>query len=315
MLHATRRLTPALLLFVAVGCATDNYKYRQPNVAVMPFQSQATFPYLSGGIGDGVSELLADALYQTGQFRVLEREDLGAVLSEQDLQQSGLTRTEERVPPNRLKSVHYLVKGVVTDFAHVARGGLGVGVGSFRVGGGGNWAIVSIHLKVTEIESGEIVYSEVVDGSMYAGDIELAGTYRGISIGGHQFFQTPLGHALQGALDAAVDGICDRIGRQLWHPVVAEVKGSNVLITGGANRRVQVGSRWHVREKSRPIHDPATGDKLGDMPGDIVGTVRVLRVMEKFSDALVEEGGDFERGQPLELIEPIERLDSSKRRR
>ena len=299
MIDATRRLTPALLLLVWVGCAVDDLEYRKLNVAVVPFETRATFPYLDR-IGNGVSELLADALYRTGQCRVLERGDLDAILSEQDLQHSGLTREEERVPPNRLKSVHYLVKGVVTDFSHVAQVGIEAGIGPFRLGKGGNYAIVGIALRVTEVESGEIVYSQVVDGTFYAGDIEVAGMYKGVSIGGHQFFRTPLGHALKRALDSAVDGIFERVERQIWRPVIAEVGDGRILITGGEDHRVRLDSRWHVRGKSRAIHDPATGDRLGDVLGDVVGTLRVVRVNEKFSYALVEEGGGFERGQSLE---------------
>ena len=305
MIDATRRLTPALLLLVAGGCAANGPEYRKLNVAVVPFESRATFPYLDS-IGSRVSELLADALYRTGQCRVLERGDLDAILSEHELQRSGLTREEERVSPNRLKSVHYLVTGVVTDFSHVAQAGLVAGIGSFRLGGGGNYAIVSIALKVTEVESGEIVYSQVVDGSVYAGDIEVAGVYKGVSIGGRQFFQTPLGHALQSALDRAVAGIFGRVDRKVWRPVIVEVGDGRVLITGGEDHSVRLGSRWQVRGTSRAIHDPATGDRLGDVPGDIVGILRVVRVNEKFSDALIDEGGGFDRGQSLELLEPLE---------
>ena len=43
------------------------------------------------------------------------------------------------------------------------------------------------------------------------------------SRGGRQFFQTPLGHALQRALDSAVAGIFERVERQIWRPVIAEV--------------------------------------------------------------------------------------------
>ena len=47
-----------------------------------------------------------------------------------------------------------LVKGVITEFAHVSVSGWDFGIGPLRLGAGGEHAIVNIALKVTEVESG-----------------------------------------------------------------------------------------------------------------------------------------------------------------
>lgn len=52
MTDATRRLTPALLLLVSLDCAVDGPEYRKLNVAIVPFESRATFAYLDC-IGNG----------------------------------------------------------------------------------------------------------------------------------------------------------------------------------------------------------------------------------------------------------------------
>ena len=202
----------------------------------------------------------------------------------------------------RLKNAQYLVRGDITEFSHVARGGLDVGVAGLRFGKGGNYAIVSLSVKVIEVESGEVVFHDVVDGDVYAGDIEIAATYKNVSFGGQQFFQTPLGWALESAIAGAVEGISEIIGRQPWRPVLAEIDGNQIYLSGGEDRRIEVGSRWRVREESQVIRDPTTGDRLGAEPGAILGVVRVVDVREKYAIAIVEEGGGFKRGLRLERI-------------
>ena len=151
---------------------SDSYRYERPLVAVVDFENRVDFP-LNWRLGEGIAEILENSLYQTDSFRVLDRGDIDHVLKEQTFQASGNTREEQSVVPNRLKNARYLVKGVITEFAPVAMTGIDFGFGSWRLGGGGNYAIVNIALKVTDVESGELAYSEVIDGKVYAGGTRL----------------------------------------------------------------------------------------------------------------------------------------------
>ncbi len=302
--HA-RILTVAFALLS--GCSVlerDSYKYEKPLVAVASFENRVRFPF-DWQLGDNISKLLTDSLYQTEQFRVLDREDLGAVLSEQDLQATGRTRAEQRVRQNRLKNAHYLITGVVTEFAHVSMSGLDFGVGSLRIFGGGNHAIVNIALKMTEVESGEVVFTRVIDGKAYAGEVEVGALYKQVAFGGYHFFKTPLGRALHQALNKAVSEIQDRIGKRLWRPAIAGVDGDRVTLSGGQDRRMMVGNRWIVRKRGEPVVDPHTGDVLGHGSGEDVGKVRVTRVYELYSEGVIESGEGIERGLRLEPVAEV----------
>lgn len=275
------------------GCALfdgDEWRYEKPLVAVLPFEEQVRGPF-DWRLGEGIAELLADALYQTGRFRVLDRDDLDAVLAEQELQNAGRTREHEKIRPNFLKNAHYLVKGVVTEFAHVSVSGLDIGVGSFRFFGGGNHAVVHLAIKVIEVESGEVVFTSVVSGKTYAGEVDVQATYGDLAVGGYQFFQTPLGDALQQALDDAVIGIDERIGRRIWRPAIAEIDGERVYITGGSDRRLETGSLWSVRRLGGAIVDPHTGDLLGREEGVELGRIRLTRVFPEFSEGVIIGSG------------------------
>ena len=65
---------------------------------------------------------------------------------------------------------------------------------------------------------------------------------------------------------------------------------------------MKIGSRWHVRKGGEMVRDPETGDLLGRSAGDIVGTLLVLEVADRYSVASILDGTAFERGQKLELI-------------
>ncbi|MEM7235707.1 MAG: CsgG/HfaB family protein [Planctomycetota bacterium] len=305
-----RALPFVLVLMLGAGCATgpdDAHLYDKPLVAVIAFENRAIIPPNYGvdwQVGGGVAEILEDRLYQTGLYRVLDRADLDEVLREQDLQQSGRTRVEETVAPNRLKNAHYLVRGVITEFSHVDVAGWDFGIGFFRIGAGGEHAIVNIALKVTEVESGEVIYTNVIEGKVYAGSVDYGQIYKHVALGGHQFHQTPLGRALGEALDEAIDGLRSRIGKKLWRPRIAEIDDERIVLSGGADRKLRAGSRWRVRGHGKKIVDPGSGDVLGFEPGLEVGVLEIENVQDRYSTARIVSGQGFARGQWLERIPP-----------
>lgn len=281
--------------------ASKDYKYDKPALAVTTFDNRSNAP-LNWKLGESVAELLANSLYRTGQFRVLEREHLDAILEEQELQNTGVTRDERKVPVNRLKNARYLVKGSITEFANVNQSGLDLGIGSVRIGGGGVHAVVSIALKVTEVESGEILFSQVVSGKTYVGETAASTNYKDVSFGGTHFFQTPLGEALREALDDGVSSISKVLGQKLWRPTIASIDNRTIMLSGGKDRRMKIGTRWHVRRGGSEVRDPETGDLLGRATGEVIGTLLVLDVADRYSVASILDGEGFERGQKLELI-------------
>jgi len=306
----TTRILPLSAVLVLAGMTStscsfsryrDNYKFEKPTVAVVAFENRARPPH-GWTLGEGVADLLAHALFETGRFRVLERENVDDVLIEQEFQAQGRTRREGRIPPNRLKNARYLVRGTITEFAHISQEGFDVGVGSFRFGSGGEHAVVSVILKLVDVESAEILFSKTVNGNIYAGVMD-AGIYDNMSFGGQHFFQTPLGEALSAALEEAVSTIDETIGRTTWQPLIANVSSQRIVITGGAVRRLEIGSRWQVRGASTPIYDPESGDLLGQEPGTEVGRLVIVDVQEKYAIARPTTGSGFERGQRLFRLE------------
>ena len=92
------------------------------------------------------------------------------------------------------------------------------------------------------------------------------------------------------------------LGQKLWQPTIASIDNRTIMLSGGKDRKMKIGTRWHVRKSGQLVRDPETGDLLGRAAGEVIGTLLVLEVADRYSVASILEGKDFERGQKLELI-------------
>ena len=63
-----------------------------------------------------------------------------------------------------------------------------------------------------------------------------------------------------------------------------------VVISGGENAGIRVGSRFSVLGPPRHITDPVTGDVIETIPGHRVGRIEVIQVREKSAHATLLDG-------------------------
>lgn len=321
-----RSLSLPLLLCLSAalfagGCSwmpwyDGSYRYVHPRVAVFKFENKAPFPQ-KWELGEGMSDMLVARLMKTNRFTVLEREDINTVLSEINLQQSEYTRPQGRVRKQNLKNVQYLIKGVITDFAHVAQGGIGIGYRWLRIGGGGKIALVSMVVTVIDVESGEVILSETCRGFTYCGSLDTEGIYKGVAFGGQMFFKMPLGHATNKAMKKAVKRIVEAIGEENWRPMILAVEQGRIVLNGGENRKVERGDIYYVMRPGKDVVDSETGNFLGRSPGREIGAIEITDVFPQFSYARLREGAAGREGyrvRPLSseernaLIERAERM-------
>ena len=300
-----------LLVMCLTACAPyssvrpDQYKYVKPRVAILDFENKASLSN-QWKLSEGMRDMLVDALVKTDSYTVLTRNDLGAVLTELDIQGTPHFREHGRLQQGKLKNVQYLIKGAVTDFAHVKGGALRVASSHLGLGISGDVAIVSVTLYVIDVESGEIIASKTMEGTASAGSMDFATTYKDVAIGGNSFYRTPLGKATQDVMEQCLEQIAQVIANQPWYPSVVKVSGPSLIISGGEDRHVTLGSQWSAYEKGETLIDPKTGDVLGQEPGRYSGRIRVTEVLDKYSKAEILEGV-FMAGQNLRPELPVQR--------
>ncbi len=293
-----------LLLFIAGGCktpSTHHSPYRssrvmKPVVAVTDFENLANAQG-QWNLGKGMADVLVTQLLETDRIVVLERKDLKDVLDEIILQGGDLFRQEGKVDRGRLKNAKYLVRGSVTDFTETSQGSGWFGISWLRIFGRGSQARVAINIKVSDVESGEVVASVKAAKSVSAGGAGVEGRYKDVVFGGDAFFRTPLGKATEGAIHSAVRQILHDLPVNYWQPRVAESTGDTVVINGGKNVRVRIGDKFFVREAPRDITDPATGNVIETVPGRVIGKIQVMKVNPASAYAVIDDGvakrGDF----------------------
>lgn len=311
------RATCALLVFFAILCITagcdtlsigqPDERFIKPTVAVMKFENRAGSP-MGWNLGDGMADILVDRLIATRRYHVIERPELDAVLGELRLQNSGVTREQNRLAQGRIKNVQYLIKGTVTDFGHVSSSNGFLSGSNFALFGGGNRAVMGMTLYVVDVESGEIICSQSIQESVRAKDLAATGAYKGVTFGGTTFYQTPLGKATQAVIDKAVRQISSTIANRPWEPKIASIETGSVIINGGQDRDIQVGAEFDVLQLGQPILDPDSGDVIGHRSATLLGRVRVTAVSRGFSVAQIVRGrgGDFQIGQPCRATRPAE---------
>ena len=156
---------------------------------------------------------------------------------------------------------------------------------------------MAINIKVSDVESGEVVASVKAAKTVSAGGAGVEGRYKDVVFGGDAFFRTPLGKATEGAIHSAVRQILRDLPVTYWQPRVAESTGDTVVINGGKNVRVRVGDKFNVREAPRDITDPVTGNVIETVPGRVIGKVQVTKVNPASACAVIDNGvakrGDF----------------------
>lgn len=313
------RIASAGLAAVACGCTVPHIDYPKvsrypdsscrrivkPAVAVTDFDNRAGFTG-RWQLGSGMAELVVNELLRKGSVVVLERVHLGDILAEYAQQRKRFFRAEGRSASGRLKNAQYLIRGAVTDFT--VSGDTSGWFGSPRasVRGRGTRARVTLLMHAIDIETGEIVASVKSEASASSGWFGAAVSYKGLSFGGETFFRTPLGRATAAAVRRGVARLLARLPRAYWQPMVAEGGPEQVIINGGANAGIRCGDEFRVRETGRMVTDPITGEIIENIPGRVVGKVRVVEVLPASAHARLISGY-ARRGFFLEPCKP-ERL-------
>lgn len=191
----------------------------KPTISVPEFKNETNWWWWRGSTARQLGDALSNELSGTGNFKVVERQKLGAVLSEQELAELGLVKKETGAKKGQLTGAQYVILGRVTayeegveeDRSRVGIGG--INIGGIRIGGGGakesQKAYIAIDLRVVDTTTGEVVHSRTVEGraTSEAQSVDGRVNILGVGIGGgnDKKKQAPVGKALRAALIESTD--------------------------------------------------------------------------------------------------------------
>jgi curli biogenesis system outer membrane secretion channel CsgG len=144
----------------------------RPTVSVPDFKNTVTQPawWWQGPVATDLAAVLANELQATGTLQVVERNKLGAVLSEQELVELGIVRQGPTAAARgRMTGARYIVLGTVTSYdTNVEEKGSGSNFGLLGFGKSQQQLetrdYVAIDIRVVDSSSGEVVGQRTVEG-------------------------------------------------------------------------------------------------------------------------------------------------------
>jgi len=186
------------VLIVFVMSLGSIYAQEKPRLGVLRFTNQVAGLYWwHDSVASELQDLLASELVSTNAFQVLERKEIDAVLSEQDLSASGRVSQSTLVKMKKIKGAQYLIAGTVSAFEQTAAKGGKVRFKGLSLGGKKEKTYIAVDMKVIEAETGEIVDARTIEATISAKAIGAELDLRNFSIGGEDAKKTPTGKAIR----------------------------------------------------------------------------------------------------------------------
>lgn len=263
-------------------------------VAVLPLENNSTWSYWGAHLGEAASDELTTQLVKTGEFSVIERRQIEAVLAEQGLGQSGRVNPSTAATIGEILGVQVVFMGSITQFSvETKKAGIG-GIGASYTEAESMLDIRAVNTSTAEIMS-------VAEGQ---GKKRLGG----IAVNNVSFQQNYDAGLAQEALRPAVEDVVKELVKQAGDfasvaPVAARatvvgVRDGSIYIDRGENFGVQPGQRFDVYRVVDEIRD-ANGNLL-DRVTERIGMIECARVLSQSSVCSVVEGdvaeGDEARG-------------------
>jgi len=196
-----KRLMIAAILVLSLMMASQVLAQAKPRLGVLRFTNDSGASWWSGTAGRDLQDMLAAELVSIGSFQVLERKELEAVMSEQDLGASGRINPKTAAKIGKLKGAKYLVAGTVSAFEEGTKGqGGGVSVFGLSVGGSKSKAYMAVDLKVIDTDTGEIVNARTVEATSESTSQRVGVSVPFVSTDFQKNEKTPTGKAIRACI-------------------------------------------------------------------------------------------------------------------
>jgi len=127
----------------------------KPRIAVLELKNKADNQWWYHGGATAAQDVFVTELVKSGKFRVVEREQLDALMKEKGLTLSGDVDPSTAIRVGKLLGVNYLLTGAVTEYGNTNVGG----------GGGGVYAgkkkfVAALNARLIDTSTGEVVWAD-----------------------------------------------------------------------------------------------------------------------------------------------------------
>jgi curli biogenesis system outer membrane secretion channel CsgG len=282
------------LVVVAALALSITALAQKPRLAVIRIDNASQ--YWHGTLGPAIENWVVDDLVNSGQVRVMERQQLQAVLAEQGLSLSGAVDDKTAVQVGKLLGCQLILTGAVTDFSIQragAQGAFGVGFSVKKTTASG-----MLNMRLINTTTAEIVYSGSEKGEHAFSNVNVAGFGGGMDFDESQAKQIfePATKRLVANILSKIDAIKDALGSAAaLSGKVAKVADGKVYISIGSTDGVKEGDTYSVFRLGEAITDPDTGKVLGQDKTRI-GSYTVTKVAGEHLSIGVMDSGSAQQG-------------------
>jgi len=285
---------------------TDQMKGLKKRVAVFNFEDKTdhTWHWWTGQpVGEGMADMLTTELVKSGKYRVVERQQIEAIMKEQQLGQTGSVTAQTAAQVGQLLGVELAIFGAVTEFGYKkSEGGIDLKKKGFGFGIQSASASVGIDVRFTNTNTGEIIAADNVRKEQSKKGLSI--DTRAIAFENKSDFDESLvGKATRAAIEEIMGKLDAFMENLPWQAKIIKVTGNTVYINSGAEAGLNVGAVLAVYSKGEELIDPDTGLSLGSeesVVGEIVVTTNNLGE-GKASKCEIKSGSGFKTGDLVRM--------------
>lgn len=273
----------------------QDLKGLKKRVAVVDFEDRSGWGH---NIGSGLADMLVTELVKTGEFMVIERQELQKILQEQGLGMSGAVTPQSAAQVGKLLGVELMVMGSVSEFGE-KKSKIGGSIGKFGIGGKltSRKARAVVDIRLVNTSTGEIVLAESAEGEESSKSLDAI-RLEDIDFGNPTHWdKTILGKASRKSIKKAVGYIQKAMQNIPWQGKIIKASGSTIYMKPGSAGGVKPGMEFVVYSKGEELIDPDTGISLGSEES-LIGKIKVVQDIGdgKACKAVVVSGSGFKTG-------------------
>ncbi len=198
-----KKMMIIIIVLLIMGPMMDAFAAEKPRLGVLRFTNTVagtSFWRWNNTVATELQDMLTSELFSTKAFSVLERKEIGAVLSEQDLSASGRVSNATLVKMKRIKGAKYLIAGTVTAFEMSQASGGKVRIKGLSLGGKKSKAYIAVDVKVIDSETGEIVDARTIEANAKGSAVGAGLSLRNFGVSGDKAKKTPVGKAIRACI-------------------------------------------------------------------------------------------------------------------
>ncbi len=164
-----RRISQAVVVAVAaaIGIAglVSAAASDRPRIAVLEFKNKAENQWWWNSGAAAAQDVFVTELVKSGKFRVIDREQLAALMQEKNMSLEGDIDAATAIKAGKLLGCQYFLTGAVTEYGATDTSAHGSGIGGLPGFSGGKRSFTAaMNARIIDTTTGEILWADEARG-------------------------------------------------------------------------------------------------------------------------------------------------------